>query len=313
MLENVFKEGSGVTPAGSPPPSPRRPSLAVLLLPPLLLLGLLGLIVYLFGWLSFDRRDAMGLMEEVRGAQGERRALAAYELSRLESFDLDAVSKPRFLAVAEGLLAGGQETDARVKRSMALTLGRLKERSSVAALRAAAEDPDPETQIYALWSLGAIGDPAASDSLISHLQSDDPAVRKTAAFALGQLGDRSAVAPLRVALQDTSPDVTWNAAVALARLGDETGLPILLPIIEGRLTAAEGESRSARLPPAQLENLRITAIRAARALAAEAARSALRRAVSSDAPARIRAEARLALKGQSPPPFYPSIDVASPR
>ena len=306
MLENVFKESSPPEPPGPPSAGPRRPSLPVMLLPPLFLLCLLGLIVYLFGWLSFDRRDPLDLVEEVRSAQGERRALAAYELSRLEGYDLDAVSRPRFLAVAQGLLGGGQETDARVKRSLALTLGRLKDRSSVPALRAAAEDPDPETQIYALWSLGAIGDAAAFDSLAAHLQSDDPAVRKTAAFALGQLGDPAALPPLRVALQDTSPDVAWNAAVALARLGDESALPVLLPILEGRLS-------SAHLPPAQLENLRINAIRAARGMRSEAARSALSRAASSDASARIRAEARLALQGQSPPPFYPITDVASPR
>lgn len=307
MLENVFKESPGKQPAGAPPREPRRSGLPAMLLLPLLLLGLLGLIVYLFGWLSFDRRDALELVEEVRAAGGERRALAAYELSRLESYDLDAVSRPRFLAVTEGLLAGGQETDVRVKRSLALTLGRLKERSSVAALLTAAEDPDPETQIYALWSLGVIGDPAALDSLASHLQSDDAAVRKTAAFALGQLGDRAALPPLRVALQDPSPDVSWNAAVALARLGDETALPILLPIIEGR-PAATGI-----LPPAQLENLRINAIRAARGLRSEAARAALRQAASSGASARLRAEALLALQGQSPPPFFPVTDVASPR
>lgn len=306
MLENVFKESPPPEPSGRPGAAPRRSSLPALLLLPLLLAGLLGLIIYLFGWLSFDRRDALDLVEEVRAAQGERRALAAYELSRLERYDLDEASRPRFMAMAEGLLTNPQETDPRVRRSLALTLGRLQERSSVAALRGAAGDPDPETQIYALWSLGAIGDPAALETLAAALQSEDAAVRKTAAFALGQLGDRAAVPALRVVLQDTAPDVSWNAAVALARLGDEAALPILLPIVTGDFSAPD-------FPPAQRENLRINAIRAARGMGSQAARAALQRAASSDTSARIRAEARLALKGQSPPPSASLPEVAAPR
>ncbi|HEU5180989.1 MAG TPA: HEAT repeat domain-containing protein, partial [Candidatus Polarisedimenticolia bacterium] len=177
MLENVFKENPAPEPSGRPREKPRRSPLPALLFVPLLLLCLLGLIIYLFGWLSFDRRDALDLVEEVRAAQGERRALVAYELSRLERYDLDDASRPRFLAVAEGLLSNPQETDPRVKRSLALTLGRIHESSSVATLRAAAADPDPETQIYALWSLGAIGDPAAGETLAAALQSEDAAVR----------------------------------------------------------------------------------------------------------------------------------------
>ncbi len=306
MLENVFKESPPPEPSGRLKEKPRRSPLAALLLVPLLLICLLGLIIYLFGWLSFDRRDALDLVEEVRAATGERRALAAYELSRLERYDLDDASRPRFLAVAEGLLSNPQETDPRVKRSLALTLGRLQARSSVAVLRSAAADPDPETQIYALWSLGAIGDPAAGETLAAALQSEDAAVRKTAAFALGQLGDREALPALRVALQDTAPDVAWNAAVALARLGDEAALPILLPIVSGDFSAPD-------FPPAQRENLRINAIRAARGMGSQAAREALQRAASSDASARIRAEARLALKGQSPPPSSSVPEVAAPR
>ena len=306
MLENVFKENRPPEPSGRPREGSRRSSLAVVFLLPLFLAGLLGLIVYLFGWLSFDARDALDLVEEVRAAQGERRALAAYELSRLERYDLDEASRPRFLAVAEGLLTNPQETDPRVRRSLALTLGRLQARSSVAALRHAAGDPDPETQIYALWSLGAIGDAAALETLAAALQSEDAAVRKTAAFALGQLGDRTAVGALRVVLQDTAPDVSWNAAVALARLGDDAALPILLPIVAGDFSAPD-------FPPAQRENLRINAIRAARGLGSQAARAALERAASSDASARIRAEARLALEGRSPPPSASLPEVAAPR
>ncbi|HEU5182537.1 MAG TPA: HEAT repeat domain-containing protein, partial [Candidatus Polarisedimenticolia bacterium] len=111
---------------------------------------------------------------------------------------------------------------------------------------------------------------------------------------------------LRVLLQDTAPDVAWNAAVALARLGDEAALPILLPLVSGDFSAPE-------FPPAQRENLRINAIRAARGIGAQAARAALQRAASSDPSARIRAEARLALEGHSPLPSSSVPEVAAPR
>ena len=307
MLDDVFKERREEAPETPPPAAPRRNRfLPTFLLLPLLLMILLGLIVYLFGWLSFDRTGALDLVDEIRASSGERRALAAFELSRLESYSLPGADHDRFLRGIEELLREEAGRDARVRRSLALTLGRTGDRSSLAVLLEAAEDSDPETEIYALWALGNLGDSGALAMLTSHLEHEDAGIRKMAAFALGQLGDTRAIRPLRVALQDATPDVTWNAAVALARLGDETCLPTLLPLLAGKIPRG-------MLSATQEEDLRVTVIRSARNFRLGPARQALERVASSDPSARLRSEARLALEGKSPPPFGAAREVASPR
>jgi len=307
MLENVFKERQEEGNSGLPPPRSRKTSpLSAALLVPLFLLLLVALVIYLFGWISLDRRGAVELLRDTRASSGERRALTAFELSRLESYDFLPGQRQQFLRETENLLHAEAGGDPRVRRALAIVLGRTAEPSSVPVLQETAEDPDSETQIYALWALGAIADPRALDTLIEHLHSDDPGVRKTAAFALGELNDSRATAPLRVALQDSTPDVTWNAAISLARLGDESAVPTLLAILTREVS---GEDVS----PGQQEELRINAIRALKGIPDEAVRATLRRVADSDPSPRIRSEALTALEGRSPPPFRPALDVAAPR
>ncbi len=307
MLEDVFKERRSEGNAGLPPVPARKTSpLSAALLVPLLLLFLVALVIYLFGWISLDRRDAFDLVAETRASSGELRALTAFQLSRLESYDLPTGQRERFLQEVETLLQDEAGGDVRVRRALAIVLARTAELSSVPVLLQAAEDPDAETQIYALWALGAIGDPRALDSLVAHLLSEDPAIRKTAAFALGESKDPRAVNPLRVALQDSTPDVTWNAAISLARLGDESALPTLLAILTP-------DGSGTNLSPVQEEELRINVLRALKGLHTQEVRKVLRQVAHSDASPRVQSEALMALEGRSPAPFRPALDVASPR
>jgi HEAT repeat protein len=304
-MQNVFKEDPEESAATAPSAKGKRTSpVPAFLLLPILLLTLLALIVYLFGWISLDRRDALDLVDEIRASSGERKALVAFELSRLESYELTPAQRGRFLEGVERILQDSEDGDPRVRRSLTLTLGRLVDRAAVPALLKAADDSDPETQIYALWALGAIRDSSARSTLEAHLQHEDPGIRKTAAFALGQLGDVLAAPSLRIALQDSVPDVTWNAAVALARLGDDACIPTLLPLLRGDFSAG-------MLSPTQKEGLRINVIRSLRAL--PALRAALKDIASSDPSSRIRSEAKRVLEGRSAPPFGPAPDLASPR
>ena len=295
MLEDVFKERREEGNSGLPPVPARKTSpLSAALLVPLFLLLLVALVICLFGWISLDRRGAFELLAETRASSGERRALTAFELSRLESYEFLPGQRQRFLRETESLLREEAGGDPRVRRALAIVLGRTAEPSSVPVLLEAAEDSDVETQIYALWALGAIADPRALDTLIDQLRGEDPGVRKTAAFALGELNDSRATAPLRVALQDSTPDVTWNAAISLARLGDESSLPTLLAILDRRFgkTAAS---------PTQQEALLINVIRSLQGFHQAAVLDRLRSVANSDSSVRVRGEARLALEGRAPP------------
>jgi len=305
MLDNVFKERREERGVAPKPPARRSFPVSAALLVPLLLLLLVLLITYLFGWISLDRRDPFDLLEEARAASGERRALVAFELSRLESFDLPEQDRRRFVQEVARLLQDEAGGDARVRRALTLVLGRIGDASPLPALVAAAEDGDVDTRVYALWALGACGGPQALEPLLEHLQDDDPTARKTAAFALGELRDARARPALRIALQDAAPDVSWNAAISLARLGDAAALPVLLPLL--------AMQAGADLPAPQAEELRINVVRSLRGMHVESVKAALEKAAGSDPSARVRSEALLALQGRAPTPFGGTPDVAAPR
>jgi hypothetical protein len=146
MLENVFKErGEEGSPDSPESPSGRTSFLSTALLFPVILLVTLGLIATLFGWIPFETRGALELAKEIRVSSGERRALVAYELSRLESYGLSAPERKGFLEDLEGLLSDASERDPRVKRALSLTLGRIGDASSrpLPSLWASWEIPPP--------------------------------------------------------------------------------------------------------------------------------------------------------------------------
>jgi HEAT repeat protein len=284
MLRDVFRVPTAESSAPATPSRARRsrlPGPAVMV--PLLLLVLVGFIVTFFGFLSFDAATPGELLETLRTSTGERRALAAFQLSRLERADLQSGGGPEFVSGAARTFE--EEQDHRIRRALALTLGRAGDARAVPALVGALEDPDAETQLYCVWALGAIGDTSAAEPLLGKLQNEDAGIRKMAAFALGQIGNPRAVPALQGSLQDPVPDVTWNAAVALARMGNPSGLPILVPLLDsppppGLLTAQ------------QEEELKINIIRSLHRLGGKEASDALRRVAERDPSPRVRGEAR---------------------
>lgn len=298
MLKDVFKDprAADPPPATPPPGKPGRlPGPAYLL--PFFFLVLLGCIIYLFGLLSFDARSPRDLLGEVRTSAGERRAMAAFELSRMERYDFSPGERPAFLS--EAIRAFDEEAgrDVRVRRALALTLGRIGDPLAAPGLIGALSDPDVDTQLYSIWALGAIGAGSAVEPLLQKLQHEDPGIRKMAAFGLGQIGDPAASAGLRAALQDPAPDVTWNAAVALARLGDSSSLPVLLPLLAA-------SSPSAGLSPGQNEELKVNIIRSLGRMRGDPVDAALRVVATGDSSMRVRAEARRLLEGR-PEPLAP--------
>ncbi len=301
MLDEVFKDRDRERELPSPPSSTqKKPFLSPALTLPLLFLVLIGSIIYFFGLLSFDDKSPFDLIGEIRTGAGDRRALAAYELSRFDSYDLPGRSRPEFVALTVRTFHEEAGGDPEIRRALALTLGRIGDAAAVPDLILSLEDPDTETQLYAVWALGAIGDRRAVGPVLSKLGQDDAGVRKMAAFALGQIGDSRAASGLRIALQDRTADVSWNAAVALARMGDRTGLPILLPLLDrGQLaTMADLTSR-------QREDLVITVVRSLRSIREEPVTRTLRNLADHDPSARVRGEARNALEGRWDPSASP--------
>src|SRR5262249_3585140 len=132
--------------------------------------------------------------------------------------------------------------DPRVRRYLALSMGRLADPRVVPALRSVVAEGGPErdaeTLIYSIWALGALADPSAEPDLLRLAESDDPGIRKTALHSVGAFPsvgacrrERGRAARVK-ALEAPVPDVRWNAAGALGRRRDPAAAPVLRQMLD---------------------------------------------------------------------------------
>ena len=120
----------------------------------------------IFGLIASEGKGPRQYLDEVRTGSANRRWQAAFELTKvLQAHKDPALKDARFVDEAVRTFRESAGDDPRVRRYLALALGRLGDRRAVPALLEAAKDSaangphaDPETQIYAVWALGAIGD-----------------------------------------------------------------------------------------------------------------------------------------------------------
>src|SRR5262249_11954005 len=162
------------------------------------------------------------------------------------------------------------DDDPRVRRYLALALGRLDPPlapAAVTALTKALADPDGETRISAIWALGTSGDQAVIPKLLPMFQSTDGGIRKMVVYALGALPGDAQDETLRTALEDPVADVRWNAAVALARHGKLEGVPVLRQMLD-RDAVARIVKRDVRVDEDQdpIAEVMISGLRAAATL-----------------------------------------------
>lgn len=148
-----------------------------------------------------------------------------------------------------------QDPSQSVRRTAALSLGKIGNAAASAALVEALSDPDPQVREYSAWALGQIGEDVndgTAVSLAGALGDERYSVKQAAAQALGKIGPRqpviailtqalavgesgsrraaveafaqleakSAYPALREALTDPDPAVRQGALAALGELGD---------------------------------------------------------------------------------------------
>ncbi len=199
---------------------------------PLLIVLACAGIYYLFGLVVFDKKEPTDFLHEIRSGSASERWQAAFELSRWIASSPEAAKSPGFSRDLVGLFRQSSHEDPRVRRYLALAIGRLGDSSGVPPLLEALDDPDAETRLYAAWSLGALKQAAAVPALVEQLRSDDAGMIKMSAYALGTIGDRAAVSALVPLLGNPAAEVRWNAALALAQLDDRAGVPVLLAMTD---------------------------------------------------------------------------------
>ena len=220
---------------------------------PMAIVAVCVAVFVIFGLVAGESKGPKDHLNLVRTGSANQRWQAAFELAKeLQAKKDPALADPAFAALLLDTFTQAKNDDPRVRRYLALALGRLGNPSAVPVLLETVAEPrdaegDAETRIYAMWALGAIGDAAAVPELV-HLASDaDAGLRKSALHALGALATEDARGALAAGLEDAVEDVRWNAAIALARRRDTASVPVLLEMLDrAHLSSVEGMSEPQR-------------------------------------------------------------------
>jgi HEAT repeat protein len=293
-------------PAGSPGPEegPRQTTPFLVLqffIFPMAIVAACVAVFVIFGLISSDAKTARDHLADVRrggGMFGVKRWQAAFAFAgALEPGKAPeaAPRDPELVKETVALFEESKEDDPRVRRYLALALGRLRDRAAVPALLSVARDPaseqDPETLIHSILALGAIGDESAVPELVRVVSHTDAGLRKAAAHALGSFDAPEARSALVRALEDPVADVRWNAALVLARRREPAATPVVAQMLDrSRLSAVPG------LTPDQADDVVLQAVAAAAALRDPSLRPALERLRDADPSLKAREAARLALQ-----------------
>jgi HEAT repeat protein len=295
-------------PEGSPVPEegPRQTTPFLVLqffIFPMAIVAACVAVFVIFGLISSDAKTARDHLADVRrggGMFGVKRWQAAFAFAgALESDQGQDAAKrdPELVKETVALFEESKEDDPRVRRYLALALGRMRDPGGVPALLAVVRDPaseqDPETLIHSILALGAIGDPSAVPELASLATHTDAGLRKAAAHALGPFDTPEARTALNRALEDPVADVRWNAALVLARRREPAAMPVVAQMLDrSHLSTVPG------LTPDQADDVVLQAVAAAAALGEPSLKPQLERLRDSDPNLKVREAARLALGGR---------------
>lgn len=270
---------------------------------PLSIVAVCVAVFVVFGMIASEGKGAREHLADVRTGGANRRWQAAFELAKVLQAGKDpALTDATFTGEVAKVFEEASGDDPRVRRYLALALGRLGNRQAVPALLKAVDDAaadgsraDPETQVYAVWALGVIGDPQAVPRLVALARSDDAGLRKAAVHALGAFEGEAAREALVTALSDPVTDVRWNAAIALARRRDPAAAPVLLGMMDrGELAGVPG------LTDEQRSEAMVQAVEAAAVLHDARLDEAIRRLRDGDPDLKVRQAAHAATASPHP-------------
>lgn len=274
--------------------SPLRAAPALVVQFFLIPLAVVGMVVLVYGgfrMLVTTERTPEELLVDVQAGGRERRWPAAYELSRLLANPETEAQNPQLGAAIVQAFVDADGDDPRLRRYLALAIGRLAAppEDAVSELRGALNDPDNETRISVIWALASLGDASIVADIEGMYGSDDAGVRKMAVYALGTLPGSGDHSTLRNALDDPAADVQWNAAVALARHGRDEGVTVIRRMLDREyVTRMVTRNPTAEAAIDPVSEVIVSGLQAAATLGAAELRPSVEALSESDANLRVR-------------------------
>ena len=188
-------------------------------------------VFYLFGKMATQEQSISDYLNEIRSGSSHERWQAAYQLSK--SLDRgEAKKSPNLEPRVAALYQSSKSDDPRIRRYLAIVLGRLGDRRATPLLIDGLNDKDVENRVYAMLALA------------QGLNDQEADVRWNAAVSLAGLGDRRAVGPLKEMLdrerlgrvtgmrEDQKEDAMIVAMTAYTRLVGKDAAPDLQRIAD---------------------------------------------------------------------------------
>ena len=153
----------------------------------------------------------------------------------------------------EALIGALNDADPDVRKTVIMTLGRMRDPRVVTALLPLLKDSNADVREQAVFALARTGDARATAAVATLIDDTSPDVREQAVHLLGQSRNRDAAPVLIKALKDSSPDVREQAAFALGQLRDPSAVDPLLgmltdssPDVREQTVFALGQLRSGK-------------------------------------------------------------------
>ncbi len=114
------------------------------------------------------------------------------------------------------------DRDDNVRAFAALSLGRIKDKSSVGALIEALNDERLVVKIEAIRALGEMGEPEAIPMLLPLIENVNPRLRCEVASCLGKLGNKEGLNAILEEIEDVESPLRVKAILALRDIGEES-------------------------------------------------------------------------------------------
>ena len=147
-----------------------------------------------------------------------------------------ATTTPQPEIVVPRLIALLQDSSPDVRRTAALSLGKIASVEAMSALIRALRDIDPFVRQYSAWALGNLGERAQVDAtfaLVALLEDPAPAVAEAAAEAIGSMGAGPDVITLLLeTMSEGSLQGRRSAVMALSRLESAEAYDGLMKALE---------------------------------------------------------------------------------